>query len=73
MPKPRYAIMDERAYQDVDQALIMAVQSNQETLADLQHERDQSWPGYPIVDITTWEVLAESRAHLGRATAVAAP
>ena len=57
--KSIYAIMDERAYENVDRATIMSVQSELETLADLQHERDQYWPGYPIVDIHTWEVIDE--------------
>ena len=57
--KSLYVIMDQRAYQDVDRAMIMSVQSDQETLDDLRHERDHYWPGYPLVDITTWEVLAE--------------
>ena len=55
----RYAIMDERAYEDVDRAAIMSVQFEQDTLEDLQQERDQSWPGYPIVNLATWEILAE--------------
>ena len=59
MEKPLYAIMDQRAYYDVDRAMIMSVQSDQETLNDLQQERDQSWPGYPIVHLATWEILPE--------------
>ena len=59
MQKPLYAIMDERAYQDVDRATILSVQSDTETLADLQHERDQHWPGSPIVNLATWEILEE--------------
>ena len=57
--RPLYAIMDHRAYTDVDRATILSVQSDTETLADVQFERDQSWPGYPIVNLATWEILPE--------------
>ena len=62
---PLYAIMDQRAYQDVDRALIMSVQSEQQTLDDVRHERDQSWPGYPIVNLATWEILPEEKRTSG--------
>ena len=59
MSTPLYAIMDQRAYHDVDRAMIMSMQSDQETLDDLRHERDQYWPGYPIVNLATWEIFPE--------------
>ena len=59
MSTPRYAIMDQRAFYDVDRAMIMTVQSEEDTLDDVRQERDQSWPGCPIVNLTTWEILAE--------------
>ena len=59
METPLYAIMDQRAFQDVDRAMIMSMQSEEDTLDDLRQERDQSWPDYPIVHLATWEILAE--------------
>ena len=51
--------MDERAYDNVDRAVILSVQSDQETVDDLRRERDRYWPGAPLVNMTTWEVLEE--------------
>ena len=54
-----YVIMDERAYDDVDRAAILSVQSDEETVQDLQRERDRYWPGAPLVNVETWEILEE--------------
>lgn len=59
MQQPLYVIMDERAYDNVDRAVILSVQSDQETIDDLRLERDRYWPGAPLVNMTTWEVLEE--------------
>ena len=59
MHDPRYVIMDERAYDDVDRAIILSVQVDHETLEDLRKERDRYWPGSPVVNVETWEILDE--------------
>lgn len=50
-------IMDERAYMDLDSAVILSVQADNESEAEFRAERDSDWPGCPLVRLGIWEVV----------------
>ena len=52
--QPRvWCIMDHRAYQDIDTAMVVYCPGDSETFQDIKRYRDTDWPGYPLVDLQT--------------------
>ena len=52
-----YSIMDERAWEDIDRAMVLQVCDEGCTLAQARAERDRDWPGQCLVDLQTNTVI----------------
>jgi len=59
--RPWYVIMDARALTDIDAAIILSADGDRPPLRRVQKERNTNWPGCPIVDIVSNQVVAELR------------
>jgi hypothetical protein len=60
-----YAIMDERAWYDIDRAFVLQVCNKGCTLRQARAERDRDWPGQCLVNIDTNTVIADEEEPRG--------